>query len=66
MPAERRANEQFARTLPLFHDYSVTEKIWRVNSPERGENRATDIDFTVEAEPVKGGSSVGKRESEWR
>jgi len=45
MPAEmlpdRVTMKQFVRTLPLLHDDSVTEKIRRVHSPERGENRAT-------------------------
>jgi hypothetical protein len=43
LPADQRANEQFAPTLPPLRDYSLTEKIWRVESPERGENRATEI-----------------------
>ena len=41
MPPDRVTMKQFVRTLPLLHDDSVTEKIWRVHSPERGENRAT-------------------------
>ena len=43
MPAEMPPDRVTTHTLPLFHHYSVTEKIWRVHSPERGENRATEI-----------------------
>jgi hypothetical protein len=57
MPAETPPDRVTTHTPPLFHHYSVTEKIWRVHSPERGENRAT---------PVKRGRSVGKRDSERR
>ena len=66
LPAAQRPNEQFARTLPLFHDYSVTEKIWRADSPERGENRALKYRLYCRGEPVKGGRSLGKRDSEGR
>ena len=41
MPPDRVTMKQFVHILPLLHDGSVTEKIWRVHSPERGENRAT-------------------------
>jgi hypothetical protein len=43
MPAEMPPDRVTMHTLPLLHDYSVTEKIWRVHSPEREENRATEI-----------------------
>ena len=43
MPAEMPLDRVTTHTLPLFHDYSVTEKIWRVHSAERGENRAIEI-----------------------
>jgi hypothetical protein len=37
MPAEMPPDRVTMHALPLFHDYSVTGKIWRMNSPERGE-----------------------------
>jgi hypothetical protein len=40
MPANEAAKKQFARTLPQLCDYSLTEKIRRVHSPQRGEKRA--------------------------
>jgi len=43
MPSEMPPDRVAMHTLPLFRDYSVTEKIWRVHSPERGENRAIEI-----------------------
>ncbi len=43
LPAERQANAQFARTLLQLRDYSLTENIRRVHSPQHGEKRATEI-----------------------
>jgi len=43
MPAERQADQQFARTLLQLRYYSLTEKIRRVHSPQHGEKRATQI-----------------------
>jgi hypothetical protein len=40
LPANEAAKKQFARTLPQLCDYSLTEKIRRVHSPQRGEKRA--------------------------
>ena len=41
LPANSPAKPQFARPLPRLSDYSLTEKIRRVHSPERGEKRST-------------------------
>jgi hypothetical protein len=43
LPAERPANAQFAPTLQQLRQYSLTEKIRRVHSPQHGEKRATEI-----------------------
>jgi len=43
LPADRLARAQFAPTLPQLRDYSLTEKIRRVHSPQHGEERAAQI-----------------------
>ena len=63
LPAAQRPNEQFARTLPLFHDYSVTEKfgVWILLNVEK----TVQLKYRLycRGEPVKGGRSIGKRDS---
>jgi hypothetical protein len=43
LPAERGRRKQFVRILPRLPDYSLTAKIRCVHSPQRGEQRATEI-----------------------
>jgi hypothetical protein len=43
LPASRIANAQFAPTLSQLRNYSLTEKIRPVHSPQHGEKRATQI-----------------------
>jgi len=50
LPANLARTQQFVRTLPAFRDYSVTEKIQRVQSPRRGEKHATAISIVSPAE----------------
>ena len=38
LPANRARREQFVRALPALRDYSVTEKIRRVQSPQQEKN----------------------------
>jgi hypothetical protein len=38
LTAARRPNKQFVRTLPALRDYSLTEKIRRVHSPQMEKN----------------------------
>ena len=43
LPADQWANTQFAPTLTLLSDYSLTKKIRRVHSLQHGEKRAAEI-----------------------
>jgi len=50
LPADRRANAQFARTLAQLRHYSLTEKLRRVHSSKHGEKRVTQIQIVSVAE----------------
>ena len=66
MPAEMPPDRVTIYTRPVLHDHAVTEKIWRVYSPEHGEDRAIEIYLTVEANRLREVAGARKRDSERR
>ncbi len=60
MAPDRVTMKRFVHTLPLFHDYSVTEKIWHVHLLNTEKHGATQIWIHCRGELVKGGRSIGK------
>jgi hypothetical protein len=63
MPAEMPPDRVTMHTLPLLHDYSVTERFGACILLNVKKTMQLKYRLYCRGEPIKGGRSVGKRDS---